>query len=104
MARVSQWSRLRALEDRLPRTDSNPVVGIVRRILGTGPDALKLISGLSYRSCHGHQHPLDGQSIDFGELGIPPEDLPPRWDELMGSLRDSTAVISARRTCDGEDP
>lgn len=83
MGRVSHWSRLRALEDRLPRADPNPIVGIVRRILGTGPDALNLVSGIFYTSCRGYEHPLDGQSIDFGEPGIPPEDVPSPWRELL---------------------
>jgi hypothetical protein len=34
-------------------------------------------------ACAGHQHPLDGQEIDFSELGIERDQVPSPWRELL---------------------
>jgi hypothetical protein len=34
----------------------------------------------------GHTHPLDGQSIDFGDHGIPLDQVPSPWRELLGTV------------------
>jgi hypothetical protein len=59
------------------------VSGIVQRYLGTGEGALNRISGIHYTACDGYTHPLDGQSIDFGDYGIPSEEVPSPWRELL---------------------
>jgi len=83
MARVSQWARLRAAEARLPAPDPNPIVGILHRYVSPAGYAEGLITGLSYHVCQSYEHPLDGQSIDFGEPGIPLDDVPSPWRELL---------------------
>ncbi|MDB5616107.1 hypothetical protein [Tardiphaga sp.] len=56
--------------------------------LGTGPNALNLISGIRYDACSGYDHPLDGQSIDFGEPGIDRSQVPSPWRELLDEAAD----------------
>jgi hypothetical protein len=81
-------SRFRALAEglrgRLPRgTNGRQISGIVSTILGTGEGAINRISGLHYTACEGCTHPLDGQSIDFGDYGISRDEVPSPWRELL---------------------
>ena len=81
----SRWRALaEGLRNRLPRgTNGEQISGIVSTYLGTGEGALNRISGISFHSCEGYEHPLDGQSIDFGDYGIPREEVPSPWRELL---------------------
>jgi hypothetical protein len=91
VARNSLWTRLKAAEARSPGVDLNPVTVIIRTILGTGEGGKDRISGISYRACTGYEHPLDCQSIDFGEHGIPRDEVPSPWRELLdGSVEPFT--------------
>jgi hypothetical protein len=81
----SRWRVLaEGLRGRLPRgTEGRQISGIVQRYLGTGEGALNRISGIRFDSCGDYKHPLDGQSIDFGDYGIPREEVPSPWRELL---------------------
>jgi hypothetical protein len=81
----SRWRVLaEGLRGRLPHgTNGRQITGIVSTILGTGEGALTRISGISFNACTGYEHPLDGQSIDFGDYGIPREEVPSPWLELL---------------------
>jgi hypothetical protein len=55
------------------------------------PSRDRLLVRLSYRACAGYEHPLDCQSIDFGEHGIPRDEVPSPWRELLdGSVEPFT--------------
>jgi hypothetical protein len=83
MTRASHWTRLDAIRARTPGIGARSIEGIVMTYLGTGPDALNLISGIRYDACSGYDHPLDGQSIDFGEPGIDRSQVRSPWRELL---------------------
>jgi hypothetical protein len=79
-----QLSKLRA---GLPRSGTGrQIEGIIEIIVGTGEGGLNRIGALHYRACPGHPHPLDGQSIDFGDHGIARSDVPSPWRELLGDV------------------
>jgi hypothetical protein len=71
----------------MPRADLNPVTGIIRTIIN--PGHLDKIGGLSYHACAGHEHPLDGQEIDFGVPGLSRDQVPSPWRELLESQADA---------------
>jgi hypothetical protein len=76
--------RAEGLRGRLPHgANGRQISGIVSTILGTGEGALNRISGIRFHACTGYEHPLDGQSIDFGDYGIPREEVPSPWRELL---------------------
>jgi hypothetical protein len=81
----SRWRVLAGgLRGRLPRgSGGRQISGIVQTIVGTGEDGKDRISGLTYTAVFGHTHPLDGQSIDFGDYGIPRDEVPSPWRELL---------------------
>jgi hypothetical protein len=81
----SRWRVVaEGLRGRVPRgMDGRQISGIVQRYLGTGEGALNRISGMSFSACMGHTHPLDGCSVDFGLPGIPREEVPSPWRELL---------------------
>jgi hypothetical protein len=85
----SRWRALaEGLRSRLPQgANGRQISGIVSTILGTGEGALNRISGIHYTACEGYKHPLDGQSIDFGDYGIPREEVPSPWRELLEEAR-----------------
>jgi hypothetical protein len=81
-------SRFRALAEglrgRLPRRAIGRQIDcIIWVIPGTGEGGLSRIGGIHYTACAGHTHPLDGQSVDFGDYGIPREEVPSPWRELL---------------------
>jgi hypothetical protein len=82
----SRWRAQTAeLRKRLPHVAmGRQISGIVQTIAGTGKGGLNRISGLTYTAVMGHEHPLDGQSIDFGERGIEKWEVPSPWRELLG--------------------
>jgi hypothetical protein len=76
--------RAEGLRGRLPHgTNGRQISGIVSTIVGTGEGALNRIGGITFNACMGYEHPLDGQSIDFGVCGIPREEVPSPWRELL---------------------
>jgi hypothetical protein len=83
MARSIWRTQVAELRKRLPGTQGRAVSGILERIVGTGEGGAKRIGGLCYTACEGHTHPLDGQSIDFGEYGIPRDQVPSPWREML---------------------
>jgi hypothetical protein len=84
----SRWrATAEGLRSRLPRDAAGrAVTGIVMTIVGTGGGGANRIGGISYTAVLGHQHPLDGQSIDFGDHGIEREEVPRPWRELLGEV------------------
>jgi hypothetical protein len=85
VARGNLWTRLQAVAARLP-TAGVGVVGIIRTIIDPGyPDK---IGGIHYTACGGHEHPLDGQSIDFGVPGLDRDRVPSPWRELLNGAKD----------------
>jgi hypothetical protein len=86
MARSIWRTQVAELRKRLPRGASGQQIsGIVQTILGTGEGGARRIGGISYTAVMGHEHPLDGQEIDFGEHGIQRDQVPSPWRELLGS-------------------
>jgi hypothetical protein len=83
MARSIWRTQVAELRKRLPGTQARVVTGIVQTILGTGEGGAKRIGGISYTAVMGHEHPLDGQEIDFGEHGIERDQVPSPWRELL---------------------
>jgi hypothetical protein len=75
---ASRWrGQIDAMRRRLPRSArGRQITGIVSTIVGTGEGGLDRISGLTYSAVTGYEHPLSGQSIDFGEHGIPRDEVP----------------------------
>jgi hypothetical protein len=88
VTRSSLWTRLNAVRSNAPGVGRRRIEGIVMTYLGTGPDALNLVSGIKYDACSGYDHPLDGQSIDFGEPGIDRSQVPSPWRELLDDAAD----------------
>jgi hypothetical protein len=84
MARSIWRTQVAELRKRLPGTQGRAVTGIVETIVGTGDGGLNRIGGLSYTACEGYPHPLDGQSVDFGEHGIERDQVPSPWREMLG--------------------
>jgi len=81
----SRWRALAGgLRGRLPRgTMGRQISGIVQTTVGTGEGGSSRIGGISYNAVMGYEHPLDGQSVDFGDYGIPREEVPSPWRELL---------------------
>ena len=76
------------LRSRLPRgATGRQISGILTTITDPTDEGGALrISGLAYTAVVGHTHPLDGQSIDFGEYGIPRDQVPSPWRDLLGDV------------------
>jgi hypothetical protein len=70
MARSIWRTQVAELRKRLPGIQGRAVSGIVMTIVGTGEGGAKRIGGISYTAVVGHEHPLDGQSVDFGDRGV----------------------------------
>jgi hypothetical protein len=84
MARSIWRTQAAELRKRLPGgATGRQVTGIVQKYTGTGEGGAKRIGGIQYTACAGHQHPLDGQEIDFGEHGIERDQVPSPWRELL---------------------
>lgn len=83
----SRWrATAEALRSRLPLgAGGRQIKGIIWVVPGTGEGGLSRIGGIHYNACDGHPHPLDGQEIDFGDHGIPREEVPSPWRELLES-------------------
>ena len=93
----SRWRvTAEGLRSRLPRgAAGREVIGIVQTIVGTGEGGLNRIGGLSYTACAGHEHSLDGQSIDFGEYGIERDQVPSPWWELLEAQSDCRQIAES---------
>lgn len=81
----SRWrAKAEALRSRLPLgARGRQIECIIWTSPGTGEGGLSRISGIHYTAVMGHTHPLDGQSIDFGDHGIERDQVPSPWRELL---------------------
>jgi hypothetical protein len=83
MARSIWRTQVAELRKRLPRDNEGvEIAGFLVRYLDVGHPGK--ISGLLYQACSGHQHSLDGQSIDF-EPPFGRDQVPAPWRELLDS-------------------